>query len=341
MTRFKSSAFLATVVLGVALAATACVGDKITAVDFPQLPATALSLIKVQPQASIIAVGGTQQLTPVGFSYAGQPVTAFDSVWYVFKTPADSTRLSISKTGVVTGLAGGGANILVDVIAFKDGAVRGDEVPVQVTATSQSGLTLSIQPVAPDSAKLAAGTVKTITPVVRNPTTGASVSNPAVRYLIKGSDSSRIDVFRGPVSFNFGNGGVDVINPVNALFPSIAVNQIVAISGTGTAWIYASITAYGQVLQDSVKYTLSYPFAKTLSTTKINLAIANFYAGQAVTLAPGATVTFQNGIASTDPLTITYTFDNPAGATAATPASTIGGSSGNVTTLTGGHVSVD
>src|SRR2546423_437981 len=104
MTRFNPSVLLATAVLGIALATTACVGDKITAVDAPQLPTTALSLIKVQPQASIIAVGGTQQLTPLGLDYSGQPVTAFDSLWYVYKTPADSTRLRISKTGVVTGL---------------------------------------------------------------------------------------------------------------------------------------------------------------------------------------------------------------------------------------------
>src|SRR5256885_682031 len=114
MSRIRSYSFFASFSLSLALAAAGCVGDKITSLDVPELPATALSLITGQPQASIIAVGGTQQLSAAGLSFDGQPVTAFDSVWYRYKTPADSTRLEISSTGLLTGLTAGGAAVLVN-----------------------------------------------------------------------------------------------------------------------------------------------------------------------------------------------------------------------------------
>jgi len=327
--------------MGVLLSATlaglaGCTGPSITASDAPTLPTSALATVTAFPAASIIAVGGTQQLSAAGATFAGDIVTAFDSVVFQFANLADSNRVKLSSSGQITGLAAGN-NVLINVLGFKGAAVRGDQVVVQVTPTAVSGLTFSIQPVAPDSAKLAAGTTKTIVPLVKN-SSGQSVTNPAVIYKIRGSDSTRVDTFRGNVAYRI-NAFDNLPVRTRTANTSLATNQIVALAGEGTAWLYATISAYGQVLSDSVQYTFTYPYTQTLTTTKTNLAVTSLYQDQIVTLAPGAVVTFANGVASTDPLTMTYTFDNPAAATAPSPASTIGGASGNVTTLTGGQSS--
>ena len=320
-----------------------CVGESITQPGIPTLPTSAISYVKGFPDASIVAIGGTQQLSATGITLAGESITAFDSVVYQYRTLSDSVRLRLSNTGLVTGLSSTGTNpVLVNVIAFKGSSIRGDQVVVQVTPTAASGLQLSVQPIPPDSARLASGTTKTIVPTLRDPTTGVSVSNPAVKYTVKGSDSARVDVFRGTVRYipDFANlNDFVVVNAPPTTNSRINPNQIVALAGEGSAWIYATISAYGTILRDSVRYTFTYPFAQTISTVKDNLALQNIYANQMVTLAPGATVSFQNGVSSADPLTVAYSFDNPAGASAASPASVDGGSVGNVTPLTGGQTS--
>lgn len=330
-----------TPVLGMAMAVglSGCAGRPLTELADLPLPPTALSAVVATPPAAILAVGGTQQLSTSGTTLAGAPVTTFDSVVYQLKTASDTLRVRLTTAGLVTGVASSGsAVVLINAFAFKAGALRGDQVVAQVTPTAFSGLTLSVQPVASDSARLAAGTTKTIVPALRNPTTGASVATPAVKYTIKGTDSTRVDVFRGTIQYFQNVTDFLWVRPptVNT---GLASNQVVALAGEGTAWLYATVSAYGTLLQDSVQYTLTYPFTQTIATVKVNLAIQSIYAGMALTLAPGAIITFQNGVAATDPMTVAYTFDHPAAATAPVPPSTTGGASGNVTALTGTQTS--
>jgi len=315
-----------------------CVGDPITQITAAPLTLTDVAFLNAYPAASIVAVGGTQQLSATGITYTGEPVTQFDSVVYQYNSLSDTLRFKLSPSGLVTGVGTSGTTLMrVNVIAFKGSTIRGDQIIVQVTPATITGLTMSIQPVAPDSAKLAMGTRKTIVPVVRNPSTGESVANPAVIYEVRGSDSSRVDVFRGNVTYRINPSDLMIVRPGTSA--SVGTNQILALRGEGSARIYATIVAYGTALKDSVQYTFSYPYSQTISTQKLNLAVVNAFADQTVILAPGATLTFSNNVSSTDALTVTYTFDNPAAATAANPASTTGGASGDVTVLTGGQSS--
>lgn len=320
-----------------------CVGRSMTTLPAMPLSKTAPAWLIVSPPVSIIAVGGTQLLSLTSNSYGGTPVTTFDSVMYIYSSISDSTIIGLASTGVMTGRSASPATVRVNVFAFQGNGVVGDQVLAQVTPTVMPGLALSIQPVAPDSAKLAASTVKTILPVLRNATTGLSLANPPMRYLVRGADSAKVEVYEQSISIS-GNGGQDIFvvragNNSSSNGAFLQPNQIEALKGEGSVWIYALASVYGTILQDSVLYTLTYPYTVTIPTVKANLAVVSIYANQTVTLARGATVTFQNGVAATDPLTMAYTFDNPAAATAASPASTTGGAAGNVTLLTGGQTS--
>ena len=324
--------------LGVA-ATIGCVGDGVTALTKPALPATALAFVTGSPTASIVAIGATQQLSATGSTVTAAPLT-LDRPIFQFNTLADSVRMKLdTATGLVKALASTGSTpVRINVLGIKDGVMRGDQVIIQVTPTAVSGLAFSIQPIAPDSAKLSAGTTKTINPVLQNPITGVSVPTPAVMFKMKGADSLRVDTFRGVVSYR--HTLTDIMNVRVPASPTATLpNQITPLVPEGKAWIYATVVAYGTPLTDSVQYTFSYPFTQTIGTGKANLAIQSQYADVTVTLAAGATVTFQNTVATADPLTIAYTFDNPAAATATSPPSTTGGASGNVTALSGGQTS--
>lgn len=318
------------------LLAWGCIGEK-AAIPSEQSPENALGSVTASPRVVILAVGATQPLSVSATSLTGVPITTFDSVRVLFNAVADTARVRVTNDGLLTALAPSAAPIILKSVAFRNGGVKGDLVLVQVTATAVSGATLSIQPVAPDSAKLAMGSTKTIVPIVRNPLTGVSVANPVIRYTVQPSDARRMRVYTPSISLTFNGGNLPIQDSPSP--PSLTNNQIFADVGEGSTWIYATISAYGVVLQDSVQYGFSYPYTLTVSSLKTNLAVTNAVAGQVVTLAPGATVTFQNGVASADPLLIAYAFDNPAAATAVTPPSTVGGTAGNVAVLSGGQTS--
>lgn len=329
-----------------AMAATACTGDKHTTLVAPRLDPVSVSSVLGWPPVSILAVGSTQQLSATGVAVSGEPIAAFDSAWFffpnIYQSQADTSRVRLSSIGLITAVAPTTTPVELAVVGFKGGVGLGDMVLVQVTAAAIPGLTLSIQPAAPDSAKLAAGVTKAIVPVLRNPGTGATVANPAMRYLIKPEDQGRVQPYAPIVLLRLpskaSNRDIGYFYRWSSSV-SPASNQIVPLTGEGSAWIYATVNAYGTMLRDSVRYTFTYPYTKTIATVKANLAIASLYDGQTLTLAPGATVTFQNGVAAADPLQIAYTFDVPGAATAASPASMIGGSSGNVASLSGSQTS--
>ena len=175
---------------------TGCVGDQSTA-PTPRAPSVALGTVAISPANAIMAVGGTLQLSVTGQSLTGEPIAAFDSVQYLLQSAVDTLRVTLSPTGLVTAVApsGQGRPVLINVIPFKDGIVKGDQSVIQVTATAVTGATLSIQPVAPDSAKLQQGARKTIVPVIKNPTTNERVANPTVRYRVSSGDIDKLGFY--------------------------------------------------------------------------------------------------------------------------------------------------
>lgn len=333
----KTTAMNFVCVLALAASVTSCLPEKSTGVDSPRSPDTTLGSLTVTPPVSVMAVGATQQLTFNMTSLTGAPLSGYDSVRLTRTVAGDSARYSISPTGLVTALSAStpGTPLLLNVFVFREGVVAADQVLFQITQTATPNLVLNIQPPAGDSTKLAAGSVKTITPSLRNVSTGAVVLTPPIKYLVKPEAINTVAVYRPflqvqvPVSFAI----------QNTRSVTVAANQIGALAGEGSAWVYGSMNVYGTTLTDSVRYTFTYPLAATITSTKLALTVTSTLADQTVTLASGAVVTFSNGVAATDPLTMTYTFDNPSAAIAATPAPTAGGTTGNVTTLVGGQSS--
>lgn len=314
----------------------ACAPDSVNA-PLVTAPSETLGSISVSPGAAVLAVGATQQLTVQALSLTGTPVTTLDSVHYAFRTLADSARVSISPSGLVTGLTPSVTDVIVNVLAFQGAVIRGDHLLLKVTTAADPGVHLVLQPTA---TTLAQGTVATIAPTLFDPSTNTTIASPVIRYSVKAADRTRVSVYSPSIGLTIGTTAVTV-RSLPYVFPAstLTQNQVLAFTGEGTAWVYADVTAYGTVLHDSVLFTFTYPKSATISTVKSNLAVTSTYASQSLVVAPGATVTFNNGSAATDPLTIAYTFDNPSAATAATPPSSVGGSTGNISALIGGQAS--
>lgn len=146
----------------------ACFGEK-GAIEPTVPPAEALGSLTMSPDAVILAVGQTRQLTLSATTLTGTPVTAFETVFYWLDTPADSVRISLSPTGLVTALSPG-ALLRVNVFVKRNQQFAAAQAIFHVTSTAIAGATLSIQPT--DSSRLAAGTTKTIPATLRNPSTG-------------------------------------------------------------------------------------------------------------------------------------------------------------------------
>jgi hypothetical protein len=311
-----------------------CSGDNAVA-PTAQPSGTILGTVTVSPANAIMAVGATLQLTVTGQSLSGSPIANFDSVQYLLQNTTDTLRVRLLPSGLLTALApsGQGSPVLVNVVPFKDGLAKGDRAVIQITATAVSGATLSIQPVPPDSAKLAQGSNKTIVPVIKNPATGASVANPTIRYRVNPTDIDKLG-FYGPV-FSTPTLTSAQIYQFNCN-TCTALNATAAVANAGKPWLYADVNVYGAMLHDSVQLTLTNPTTATVYVQDQALGIVTV---PLVRLVPGGTITFQNAINSGYGGFVTFTFDNPAAALAATPPSTVGGSSGNVTNLSAGQTS--
>lgn len=297
-----------------------------------------LGSVSISPRNAILAVGGTLTMELSGQAMTGEAVTAFDSVVFVLSSISDTARLGVDQDGTITGKASSGTfPIELRAFAFKDGVGKGDRAVIQVTPAAVPGVSLSIQPAGTDSTKLALGLTKNIRPVIRNAGTGQSVPSPQLRLVARATPAK---AFSGGTPFLAlpGIGGVSESEPL--VFGRL--NVIGAILGEGQSWIYAEVNAYGTLLRDSVLYTASYPYTATMAlitqdrSFQIGLNEATAFNNK---LAPGATLTIQNGLVAASGLPISVTFDDPAGATAAVPASTIGGASGNVASLTPGQTS--
>lgn len=296
-------------------------------------PETTLGTVVSSPTAAIIAVGDTLRLAVTGATLTGVPVTEFDSIRYALYTASDSARVHLDRlTGTIVGVAAssGPTHVKVDVFAFKNGAVGGAETLVQVTATRIAGpLTMSVQPPLNGNI-LTWGVAKAVYPSIRNPVTGDSVRQPVIRYSVGSADTLRVSVYqpylRLPITINPSQLQIGA-----RVYPAAAVNAILPNVGEGSAWVYGNVTAYGQALRDSARYTFVYPSSATITTAKTNLAVTAYgYQDETLTLSPGGIVTFTNGVS--DSMRVAYSFDHPEVATAVG-----GGASGNIAALGAGE----
>jgi hypothetical protein len=314
-----------------------CVGDKGVA---PALrpAASTLGSITVTPRNAVMAVGDTLSITFMAATLDGASVTAFDSVKYLFQTISDTLRVRVSNTGLVTAVAASQPNspVLVNVLVFKDGVAAADQAAIQITLTRIAGATLSIQPVPPDSAVLAWGNSKTLTPRIGNATTGQYVNGPSIRFEYSPQDSSALECYVPNISAPSTLAQTQLTLPLcgGKVFNGfLGMNQIHALR-KGTAWVFANVNVYGVPLRDSVLFRLTNPLTALVYVGTNGLQAGGSAYFSDVVIAPGGTVQFYNNFPAALGLSVAYTIDHPEAALAATPPSQYGGQSGNVTSLT-------
>lgn len=321
--------------LGVIGMTASCFSDGSTATS-PQPAAETLGAVVAFPVNAIMAIGDTMTVTFTATTLTGTPTTTFDSVRYLLQNPADTIRVQLSPTGLVTARAVSLTNnpVLVNVFAFRNGVAAADQVAIQIVATAISGVTLSIHPVAPDSAKMSWGSTKTIIPVIQN-AARQKVANPIIRYEYGPGDSAIMQCyvpnFQGTIALSqkelkLSNCGI------NGNAGSVALNRIHAFQ-KGTAWIHANMRVFGVMLRDSVQYTITNPYTGSIQIAPVNLS-ANAPSNADVLIAPGGTIQFYNGFPASLGGAVSFTFDNPTAATSANPPSIYGDSTGNISSIT-------
>jgi len=323
----------ATLYATIAATLTACGGDN-SITPTVRSAATTLGNVHLSPLNAIMAVGDTMTLTVTGQTLSGAPITSFDSVVYGLQNAVDSLRVQVSRSGVVTALAQSSSNnpVIVQAIAFKDGLARGDVATVQVTTSSFSGATLSVQPVPPDIAQLAVGMDKSIVPVIKNPVTNDQVQGVAVRYEYHASDSAKMQCYvprfhvTAPLtetqlqSTPCGSSGVN-LNGIRG-------------NTTGLAWIVANVRVYGVTLRDSVQYLITNPPYQVATISQNVLGIQSAELNTYI-IAPGGSMFFFNAFHSEFGASVSWTFEDSTAATVSDFPTDDGGTSGNIPPIGG------
>jgi len=324
-------------VASVGLLAVACMGDKGVAPSI-RTPAATLGAVRVSPLNAVMAVGDTMMLRVTGQSLSGAPLTDFDSVTYVLQNISDTLRVQLSPIGVVTARASSGANnpVFIEVVGFKDGLARADQAIVQVTTTALVSPTLSIQPSPGDSTILAIGNDKYMPPTIASSVTGDVVDGPMIRFEYGPGDSTIMQCYTPDFSstpiLTGGQLAASACGGANVSLNTIHGNI------KGTAWIVAEMWVYGAILRDSVQYTLTNSLIQYLGIGPTNLGLQGPSANSYL-IRPGGVIAFYNTFATAFGATVDWVFDNPSGATESPdPSSSDGGTSGNITPLTPGHI---
>jgi len=326
------------IAFGGTLSVTGC-ADNSPTVPSPRAPSATLGLITASPMNAILAVGDSFAVSVAGHAVDGSPLTGFDSVRYVLNSIVDTLRVRVSPTGMITGRASSESNpVFLNVFAYKDGVGAFDQVVIQVTPTALSGVTLSIQPVPPDTARLTIGKTKQILPIISDGA-GHSVANPQLRLFTNADDAKRVSCYgsyfpnsSAPLTVTSAQLQLQMNGCTSASYP----NYIQAMA-PGTAWIHAKALVYGTMLEDSVLYMLTNVTQTFIGVQNHNLNVTCFACN--VTVAPGGRVYFYNALSSGLGMGMAVTFDDPSAALADNPPATIGGSAGNVTAVLPGQYS--
>jgi hypothetical protein len=191
----------------------------------PNIPPAELYIaLGVAPRATTVAVGASQKLTVTPLNAVGGAIPGTPVVRYV---SSDSTTISISPSGVVTGLQPStGSPTFVTVTAQLNGVTQVDTVYASVTATRQAVASLSIHP--PGSTPV---NVPATVPAVVRDRSGNILAGVMPYFSVAPNTGTTID-------------------PVLGTLTSYVM---------GKQWVHASVTAYGIPLADSVQYTFTPP----------------------------------------------------------------------------------
>jgi len=324
-------AALSVMVLGVM---TGCLSDKSISTAL-QTPEETLGQGVVWPLNTIMAVGDTQSVQLHVKTLTGTPVTTFDSVVYVLLFAPDSQYISVSRTGVLTARQPTLYPVNLWVFGFKGAAVAMDVATIQVTQDALPAATLSIAPVAPDSARWPIFEIKQLNPIVRDSITGNTVSGVQLRLEFGPNDSSNVVCYSG--YFGNGYGGISEQetgkNPCTArgnYYSFNALNDFIGLQAS-TIWVYANVYAYGRMLRDSVQFTLINPPTRGISFSPVSLAGNGGTSPLNTSISPGGRVTFSDAYDSSFGTSINVVFEHPEGATGYPTDSS---PSGNITGLT-------
>ncbi len=124
--------------------AAACSGDKLTDLSATGVRAQTLAQVSLLPRAVIIAVGDSHQLNLSSISFTGEPIPEGATVTY---TSGDSTRVTVSPSGMVQGRAVTTVFVSVYVSVNYRGISRSDRVYIQVVPSKTPVDAMQFDPV--------------------------------------------------------------------------------------------------------------------------------------------------------------------------------------------------
>lgn len=222
--------------------------------------------------AVTVAVGGTQQIHATTFTLAGVPAANVPAATF---TSSDPSTVTVTPTGLITGVAVTQTPTLISSSVFIDGVTFADTTQVVVTAVAHPLKSFSIHPAPGDSAKFGVGGYATLN-LVAIDLTNTQQNDLAVKYT---SSDPAVGLF----SYGFLYG-----------------------QARGTTSIVATATAYGTVWADTVLYTVTNPMSAAFicyAQTQIAYGGAPFTPNMAI-VGVGGTVSWYNY--SETALTLTF-----------------------------------
>jgi len=256
-------------------AAVACGGDSGT--NTKEGAPAAYASTTFEPRASMIAVGGTEQLTvvPRGFDGDSLPFPASTEFW-----SSDSGKVLVTQAGLVSGVAATGTVPVAVMVRVQSGNVtRTDTAYVAVTDVAYQPASLQLTTPYGSQAWLLFGQV-TIAPQIT--AVGGAVVTGVPAYLTTSATAL-------PIQSTSGVAGIKL----------------------GPAWVKGTLTAYGVKLTDSVqvKFTPAPFFGSiTLDSTAAGQPKSTV-AGYKIWFALFTPLTITNNTSHT--LTITFTGPAP------------------------------
>lgn len=270
----------------------------------------------INPGGSTIVVGGTEQLSVVGLTLDGKVIPTLDSVKY---KSLDLTTLTVDANGLVTALratttnaSSGAVPVQIQATVYAGGVTRTASAYISVTATRLPVASLDIHS---GVTSIPLGTTNFIKPVFKDSS---------------GNDLSDAGIYATRVF------------PAGAAVANVVIwNGLVQPYGLGQYWLYATTTAYGITLSDSVLLTfgnrtaLTVYFINDFTTSQPIIYMNGFTAHTQFYLGAGAVVTFTNQFS----YPVAVTFDDSTHVTGGNIASLAAFASVTRTFPTTGHFS--
>lgn len=251
---------------------TACHDDQIVTVSPPPVSNLYWDL-RTDIRAVTLAVGGTQQLTVTPVNALGAPLAALPKPSF---TSSDTTKVTVSPTGLVTGVAETRSNVNVIASLAADGVTYVDTIIVAVTP--QSAVLKGVRfdpPPNGTTISLNDGFMAGATAIDANdqPIPGAAIS-------IVTLDTTKVHLFKygGP--------------------------PYVQAAAVGKVRLVAMTTSYGISKSDTMEITVQYLVHGQVSMQKIGTDIS--FNPDAVLIGVGGTVTWSN-YAISAPVSIVFT----------------------------------